>query len=170
MNGILVCCTQLYQLVQPTCWWTMQGRDFLVHVTEIQIPKLSKNYSLVTISVNQFLEWTTTSPPQFQICIRWHDLRYPHWSKEKQYYTMDESTSHRPLWNCGGGKKVVKEYREEAKLRREQMIEAKKRREALQRRAEKERNELSQLHLITSPEELTSWRWQNQYQCTQEKG
>ena len=29
------------------------------------------------------------------------------------------------------------------------------RREALQRRAEKERNELSQLHLITSPEELT---------------
>ena len=50
----------------------------------------------------------------------------------------------------------MKEYREEAKLRREQMIEAKKRREALQRRAEKERNELSQLHLITSPEELTS--------------
>ena len=41
-----------------------------------------------------------------------------------------------------------------SKQRREQMVQAKKRREALQRRAEKERNELSQLHLITSLEEL----------------
>ena len=35
------------------------------------------------------------------------------------------------------------------------MIQAKRRRDAVQLRAEKERNQLSQLHLITSPEELT---------------
>ena len=35
------------------------------------------------------------------------------------------------------------------------MVQAKKRRDAHQRRAERERDELSQLHLITSPEELT---------------
>ena len=51
------------------------------------------------------------------------------------------------------------EYREEeaarSNQRREHMIQAKRRRDALQLRAEKERNELSQLHLITSPDELT---------------
>ena len=51
------------------------------------------------------------------------------------------------------------EYREEeaarSNQRREQIVQAKRRRDALQLRAEKERNKLSQLHLIASPEELT---------------
>ena len=62
--------------------------------------------------------------------------------------------------NCAMQKRgqVRLEYHEEeaarSNQRREQMVQA-KRRDALQLRAEKERNELLQLHLITSPEELT---------------
>ena len=55
-------------------------------------------------------------------------------------------------------KDVMRECQEEERVRSEhrceQMVRAKRRREALQQRVKKERNELSQLHLITSPEEL----------------
>lgn len=50
-------------------------------------------------------------------------------------------------------KDVMREYQEEERVRSKQrcelMVQAKKRREALQQRAKKERDELSQLHLIT---------------------
>lgn len=56
-------------------------------------------------------------------------------------------------------KQVMSEYKEEETVRsnqrREQMIQAKRRRDAILQRAKKERSELSQLHLITSPEELS---------------
>ena len=50
------------------------------------------------------------------------------------------------------GNKLQRDVR--VKERRERMLQAKERREAFQRRAEKERNELSKLHLIISAAEL----------------
>ena len=60
---------------------------------------------------------------------------------------------------CKRKASVLREIKEDeetlAKQRRERMVSEKKKRDALQSRIEKETNELSKLHLITTADELT---------------
>ena len=54
----------------------------------------------------------------------------------------------------GVWKQIKDEEEQRARERRQNMVQVHTRREALKRKAQQERNELSQLHLITTSEEL----------------